>query len=122
MERKLIKLNDGILIEISQAEVIDDDRTGDGRQEVSSKADKAFHTLKDKSFSDITDKIIKLSDNLSTSLDKQNSKRKPSKVSIELGLSFEAKGNIFVVEASGKASINVKIDWDLTQSGYSKNG
>ena len=41
--------------------------------------------------------------------------RRPSTVEVEFGLKFSAKGNVFVAEASGEATIRVQISYDVTQ-------
>ena len=41
----------------------------------------------------------------------QSLEKKPDSISAEFGLSFNAEGNIFVVKASGEASLKVTLTW-----------
>jgi hypothetical protein len=43
-------------------------------------------------------------------------KRKPSSASAEFGLSIAGEGNLFVVKASGEATIKVTLNWSLTNN------
>jgi Trypsin-co-occurring domain 1 len=40
-------------------------------------------------------------------------KRKPNSASAEFGLSVSGEGNLFVVKASGEATIKVTLNWSL---------
>jgi Trypsin-co-occurring domain 1 len=40
-------------------------------------------------------------------------KRKPNSASAEFGLSISGEGNLFVVKASGQATIKVTLNWSL---------
>jgi hypothetical protein len=40
-------------------------------------------------------------------------KRKPNSASAEFGLSISGEGNLFVVKASGEATIKVTLNWNL---------
>jgi hypothetical protein len=42
-------------------------------------------------------------------------KRKPNSASAEFGLSISGEGNLFVVKASGEATIKVTLNWNLEQ-------
>lgn len=43
-------------------------------------------------------------------------KRKPTSVSAEFGLSIAGEGNLFVVKASGEATIKVTLNWSLNNN------
>ena len=43
-------------------------------------------------------------------------KRKPSSASAEFGLSIAGEGNLFVVKASGEATIKVRLNWSLNNN------
>lgn len=45
-----------------------------------------------------------------------NSSKPPDSAEIELGLQFTAKGNVYVVESQGSASIKVKLTYKLEAS------
>ncbi len=38
----------------------------------------------------------------------------PRKASAEFGLQFNTEGNIYVVKASGQASIKISVEWELS--------
>lgn len=65
-------------------------------------------------FGKITDMIIKYSKPIVKSFEEISKETiPPKKASVEFGLSFGAKGNIYLVEASGEASIKISIEWDF---------
>src|SRR5690348_16721815 len=45
----------------------------------------------------------------------QNLAKKPDSASAEFGLNVSAEGNLFVVKASGEASIKVTLNWGLSK-------
>jgi len=130
MPRKIIKLKDGILVEVVEAETpMELQQTGEvrarkGPSEATS-LDKNYHTTRSQlaqqtgesphSFADIKDTILKITDDLTDAWQKMAQKMKPAKVEVELGFGFETTGNVFIASATTNASIKVTIKWDLSK-------
>ena len=65
-------------------------------------------------FGTITDMIIKYSKPIVKSFQAISKETIPPKrANVEFGLSFGGKGNIYLVEASGEASIKINIEWEF---------
>jgi len=134
MAKKLIELQDGILIEVSEdykpTEKIEEAETEElaegqrsGLQEVSRSDARALNEISkygyfksDFKFKDkIKEKILEVTQSMGEAWVEMNQTAQAASASVELGFNFEAKGNIFIAEASAKANIKVTINWDFSK-------
>jgi hypothetical protein len=70
----------------------------------------------DQNFGLVSDMIIKCSKPLIESFERlEKEKKSPKNAKAEFGLSFNGKGNIYLVESSMAGSIKVSFEWDLTK-------
>ena len=67
----------------------------------------------DRSFDSLKDLITSTSLTLSEAFETINTDGKVKSAEAEFGISFNLKGDIFIVEASGEASLKVKVTWSL---------
>ena len=111
MAHKLLELNteDGstilVAVEIPEEAVKPVDRFGDLAIE---KVDRNFEAVKDliiRSCRPLTDAFQALY---------TESQSQATSAEVEFGINFTGKGNIYLMEASGGASLKIKITWDLS--------
>ncbi len=96
MATKLIELKDGSLIEI--------ELPADEAEQISGGADKVDSTI-----DRIKPVLMKTCKPVLAVWDELNKETHIEQVEIELGLGFEAEGNIFVTKAKTKANLTVKL-------------
>lgn len=98
MPSKLIELEDGTLIEIEQ-------RKG-GDQEISGGA---ADRIKDVTIDKIKPLILKAAKPISEVYQELNKGMEVRQAEVELGLGFEAEGNLYITKAKGNANLLVKL-------------
>lgn len=64
------------------------------------------------SFDDMLQKIRPFCESIISNI--QGLAVKPNSASAEFGLKVSAKGNLFIMEASGEATVKVTLNWNLT--------
>ncbi len=94
---KLIELDDGIFIEVDASE--------DEVQQVSSKAAEKVSETLDK----VKPILVKACRPVMAAWQEINQEMHIEQAEVELGLSFEAEGNIYVTKARGGANLNIKL-------------
>lgn len=68
----------------------------------------------DQDFGVIADTIFKCSKPIIESFERLGTERNPpKKATVEFGLSFNSKGNIYVVTTSMEGSINISFEWEF---------
>jgi hypothetical protein len=102
MASKLIKLEDGTLVEVEVSE-------GEARQVSSSAADKVNTT-----FDKIKPILVKTCRPIAEAWKELNQEMHIEQAEIEIGFSFEGEGNLYVTKA--KASSNLKVTLTLKPS------
>ena len=65
----------------------------------------------EKSFDKMLERIQPFCESVINNFEKL--KRKPNSASAEFGLSISGEGNLFVVKATGEATIRVTLNWSL---------
>ncbi|MCB0121873.1 MAG: hypothetical protein KDK04_01820 [Candidatus Competibacteraceae bacterium] len=98
MASKLIKLSDGILVEI-------DDSSTKAARPIASKAAKK---ISDSTIDFIKPILLKACKPISELWDDLGKDMHIEQAEIELGLGFEAEGNVFITKAKGNANLTVK--------------
>src|SRR5690348_15380468 len=99
---KLIELSDGTLVEVDVV-------PGESRQIAGSVAEKVNSRL-----SEIQEIITKLGRPIAESCKELCASSNVTKVEFEIGLGFEAEGNIYISKAKGKANIKAKFTVEPT--------
>ena len=128
MAKKLIELQDGILVEVTNDYQADENnKQREDKQstflEVSRSDARALNEISkygyfksDFKFKDkIKEKILEVTQSMGEAWVEMNQTAQAASASVELGFNFEAKGNIFIAEASAKANIKVTINWDFSK-------
>ena len=124
MEKKIIELQNGILIEVNSnfepSEIIEEEENDDlievnrlDRNAANSRAKYGYPKVDVDFKTIIKEKVLQITENFGETWIEMNKTAKASSASVELGFDFEAKGNIFLAETSAKASIKVTINWDF---------
>jgi NTP-dependent ternary system trypsin peptidase co-occuring protein len=98
MVNRLVQLKDGILIEVEEAE---------GRQRPIAASDGIDKV--GKSLDQVKIVLERIATAMKECWDSTAAKLEISQLEIELGLSFEAEGNLFVTKAKGGANLVVKL-------------
>jgi len=97
MATRLIRLDDGILVEVIASE--------DDVQQVSSKqADKVQQSIEQ-----IKPLIIKAAKTVLSAIKDLGKEASIEQVEVELGLGFEGEGNVYIATVKGQANLNVKL-------------
>jgi len=107
MANKLIELEDGIIVEIQ-------DVLNEIPEAISIEGDKEISKV-EKAFQNVENVIVKSADTINNAWIKMNEKMQADKASIEFGLSFTGKGNVYFVEASATANLKITINWDFSK-------
>ncbi len=112
--RKLIEMpygdKDTILIEVDVPEEEIEEKRKVGVLDIFKKEPEKV----DMDFTILSQMLVKCSKPIVEALEMLgNEKFPPQKASAEFGLKFSSKGNIYLVEASGEASITINFEWDL---------
>ena len=108
MARKLLEMGmeDGgtilVAVDVPEEAVIDVDQFGDLAIE---KVDQSFETVKDL--------IVRGCRPLTEAFQTLYQEGKATMAEVEFGVNFTGKGNIYLMEASGGASLKVKVTWNL---------
>lgn len=97
MTTKLIKLQDGVLVEVEV-------RKGEVREISGGAAE-----LVDKVLAQIEPILVKTCHPVVTALEKINQEASVEQAEVQLGLSFEAEGTVYVAKSKASANINVKL-------------
>lgn len=97
MATKLIKLEDGTLVEVVALENEVEQISGGFARQV------------DKTFDNIRPLLIKTCRPIMAAWDELNQDMHIERAEIELGLSFEGEGNIYVTKATASANLVVKL-------------
>lgn len=97
MATKLIRLQDGILVEVEA-------KVGEAQQVAGGFAEKV-----DTAFSEIKDIILKTCQPVVNAINEVRHEVELEQVEVEMGLSFEASGNIYVAKASMAANVLVRM-------------
>jgi hypothetical protein len=95
-ETKLIELADGTLIEVSV-------RPGEVRQISGGLAEKVAS-----GFDKVSDLIARVCNPVFATCMEMSKTTKVDQAEIELGLSFEAEGNVYITKVKGRANLTVK--------------
>ena len=98
MATRLIKLGDGVLVEIEAA-------PGAYQQIAAGAAVDAANAAIQKA----SNTLIDVCQSLAVATKRISETAKVSEVEAEVGLAFEAEGNLYITKAKGSASITVKI-------------
>ena len=98
MKTELIELKDGTLVEVESI-------VNTPKKLSSKNARKASHA----SLNKINDFLVRFTDPILNTLDKITSTKKLDQIEIDLGLSFEGEGNLFITKAKASANVNVKM-------------
>ncbi|MDJ0697663.1 CU044_2847 family protein [Mastigocoleus sp. MO_188.B34] len=69
----------------------------------------------DQSFSIVKDLIVRASRPLTKAFQQLHEETRATDAEVELGINFTSKGSVYLVEASGKASLKVTLKWNLIQ-------
>ncbi|HBL58284.1 MAG TPA: hypothetical protein DDZ80_07090 [Cyanobacteria bacterium UBA8803] len=69
-----------------------------------------------KSFDRVRDLVIRGFRPLTQAFKRLQLETQATSAQVELGVNFSASGDIYVVEASGEASLKITVTWDLTKS------
>ena len=116
MAREILELNteDGgtILVAVEVPE------TGVGR--VSAPGETPIKKL-DRSFSIVQDLIVRASRPLTKAFQQLHQETQATDAEVELGVNFTSKGSVYLVEASGQASLKVTLKWKLTPEQQNDN-
>lgn len=97
MAAELIKLKDGTLIEIENSENDIEQISGGAADKVDENIDVIVPLLK------------KVVSPLKNTFDELNKEMSIEKAEVEIGLGFEAGGDVFIVKGSAKANLTVKL-------------
>jgi hypothetical protein len=95
---KLIELEDGVLIEI-------DKPTGEVQEIAGGAADR----IKDATIDRIKPIILKAAKPIAEVYKELNKEMEVRQAEVELGLGFEAEGNLYITKAKGNANLVVKL-------------
>lgn len=111
--KKLIEMpygkEDVILVEVDVPdEVAEEEKRRVGIRDYFTKPEKA-----EKDFTVVSEMVIKCSKPIVEALEMlRKEKFQPQKATAEFGLTFTAKGSIYLVEAAGEASIKISLEWN----------
>ena len=75
----------------------------------------------DQSFSIVQDLIVRASRPLTKAFQQLHEETQATNAEVELGINFTSKGSVYLVEASGPASLKVTLKWNLTPKPKSNN-
>jgi hypothetical protein len=97
MSTKLIKLQDGTLVEVDAADASPKEVSGEMAQKVGRSIDSLMPFL------------LKICKPLRSTWNELNKEMQIDEAEVELGVSFEAEGNLYVVKAKGNANLVIKL-------------
>ena len=101
MATKLIKLEDGTLIEVGALP--------DQAQALSGGEAEPVHTSFDKVFDKIRPTLLKVCKPLASTCKELNQEMDVEQAEVELGFSFEGEGNLYIAKAKAGANLTVKL-------------
>jgi len=111
--RRLIKMPNGkegtILVEVD----VPDEEIEDEKRKVGF-FDKRKPEIVDEDFANLSQMLVKCSKPITDALEMlKEEKFQPQKATAEFGFKFTAQGNIYLVQATGEASVTVSFEWDI---------
>lgn len=108
MSKKLIKLKEGILVEV------DIDESANAKKISSGKQRKEI----DSALEDIGPLLVSVCRPIKTAWNVINQEIYMEEVEIELGLTFEGEGNLFVTKSKAGANFNVRLKFKKAPTSY----
>ncbi|MBP0022252.1 MAG: hypothetical protein J7647_32435 [Cyanobacteria bacterium SBLK] len=111
MARKLLELN----TDEGGAIVVAVDVPDESIKRVAKSGEQVIEKM-EQSFDAVKDLILRSCRPLTEAFQTLYQDSQATKAEVEFGINFTAKGNLYLVETSGTASLKVKITWDLDKS------
>ncbi|MBF4692063.1 CU044_2847 family protein [Fusibacter ferrireducens] len=99
MNKEIIRLKDGVLVEIEKNENF-------------SQVSNIKTRMVDITFDSIKDTLTRISKPISEMVEKDDSTLKISKTEVELGLSFQGEGNIYITKIDATANLKIKMTFE----------